>query len=297
MDIHASELNQYQRSSSELVVFSRLAERAVQIAYPTYNHQKILPTGLFHYLRARGVFFECWCAFQADAGMPRSCRIVVSKVTGNVFAFCHFEHDRCGFKLNLTDIFKTSLLKSSYNGFPTLESGAAPADMEILLVAFTLQGFPAQEIAPYFEGYLGEHISKYPPGTRQLGGTLLFHRPRKAVTTRGRHATPYHRPQKQAPTSNAYYFEIDDLHPRSAPARMIASSSRIPLDHNSNSVSCAGPSKPNGSDYHKNLAAGKGVDHNVFNDMFERCRKCGLMFTVSALRLHSERCLGFVDLD
>ncbi|KAF8123506.1 hypothetical protein K438DRAFT_1126618 [Mycena galopus ATCC 62051] len=293
MDIHESELNQYQRSSSELVVFSHLAERAVQVAYPTYNNRKIVPTGLFHYLRAHGIFLECWCAFQADAGIPRSCRIVVSKATGDVLAFCHFDHDRCGFKLNFTAIFRTSLLKSSYGGLPTLESGQAPADTEILLVAFTLQGFPAQEIAPYFEGYLGEHIFNYPAGTRQLSGSLLFRHPKK-VNTRGRHDTPYHRLQRQVPTSNAHYLEIDDLHPRSVPACMIAGPSRIALDHKNDSVSCVGPSKAN---YHKNLAAGKGVDHIVFNDMFERCRKCGLMFTVSALQLHSERCLGFVDLN
>ncbi|KAF8187085.1 hypothetical protein K438DRAFT_1973253 [Mycena galopus ATCC 62051] len=128
MDIHESELNQYQHSSSKLVVFSRLAERAVQVAYPT-----------------------------------------------------HFDHDWCGFKLNFMDIFRTSLLKSSYGGLPTLESGQAPADMEILLVVFTLQGFPAQEIAPYFEGYLGEHIFNYPAGTRQLSRSLLFRRPKKGA--------------------------------------------------------------------------------------------------------------------
>jgi hypothetical protein len=46
--------------------------------------------------------------------------------------------------------------------------------METLLVAFNLRRFPRQDIAPHFEGYLGEHTSFYPAETRQLSGTFLL---------------------------------------------------------------------------------------------------------------------------
>jgi hypothetical protein len=52
--------------------------------------------------------------------------------------------------------------------------------MDILLVVFTLHGYPHQDLTLHFEGYAGEHNSGYPAGTHQLSGPLLTRRPSNA---------------------------------------------------------------------------------------------------------------------
>ncbi|KAJ7321398.1 hypothetical protein DFH08DRAFT_1085951 [Mycena albidolilacea] len=97
MNIDEEALVEHQKSSTELVVYSRLAEKAV----------------------------------------------TVSCVTEDILGFCHHDSPRCAFKINLTSVYKTCLLKSSYPHLPTLQSGGAP-DMETLLVAFNLRRFPLE---------------------------------------------------------------------------------------------------------------------------------------------------------
>ncbi|KAK7032948.1 hypothetical protein R3P38DRAFT_3503191 [Favolaschia claudopus] len=297
-----TELTAYQKNSTELVAYSRTAERAVELAYPIYKGRKIVATGFCAYLRVRGVFIECWCAFQAPAGDPRSCQIVVSSVTGDVFGFCHFDRARCAFKLNITKFHKTSLLTSSYGTYPTIASGDVP-DLEILHVVFTLRGFPSNEIAPHFEGYLGEHVSNYPAGTQQLSGSLLLRFPmKKKVNASRRMTSPYARFQKQLPASNGRYIEIDKVYPQaqSAPARMIAGPSRFPLDSGSISASRAAhvPLTAAGKQakHLQNLITGRGVEADILEDLFERCTNCKLMFTSSALKIHVKGCLGNIEI-
>ncbi|KAJ7131269.1 hypothetical protein C8R44DRAFT_731510 [Mycena epipterygia] len=87
-------------------------------------------------------------------------------------------------RVNFTAIHDKCLLTSSYAGLPTLgkvlhatrlrsnsASGNIP-ETETLRVAFTLHNFPPQELAPHFEGYFGEHVSRYPNGTAQLSSDL-----------------------------------------------------------------------------------------------------------------------------
>ncbi|KAK6983921.1 hypothetical protein R3P38DRAFT_3233309 [Favolaschia claudopus] len=131
-------------------------------------------------------------------------------VTGDVFAFCHFDRAQCGFKINITQVRKTSLLTSSYGTYPTLASNEVP-DMEILRIAFTLRDFPSDEIAPHFEA-----VSR-------------------------RMTSPYARFQQTIPASNSRYLEIENIPPHaiSAPARMMAGPSRMPTDSGSISASPA----------------------------------------------------------
>ncbi|KAF8205449.1 hypothetical protein K438DRAFT_2096818 [Mycena galopus ATCC 62051] len=176
MNIDEDTLTQHQKTSTELIVYSHLAEKVVTVSWPLHNGYKIKPQGIKNYLRAHGLFLECFCSFQSDCHHPRSCQIVVSSITGDVFGFCHYDSARCTSKINFSNIHKKCLLKASYVHLPTLQSGEVP-DTKTLLVAFNLRRFHRHEIAPHFEGYLGEHSSGYPNGTRQLGGCLLTHRP------------------------------------------------------------------------------------------------------------------------
>ncbi|KAJ7834335.1 hypothetical protein B0H14DRAFT_2590922 [Mycena olivaceomarginata] len=98
MNIDKEALVEHQKSSTELVVYSRLAEKAVTVSWPQHNGNKIQPHGLKLYLRARGLFLECFCGFQSDRLHPKSCQIVVSSVTEDILGFCHHDSPRCAFK-------------------------------------------------------------------------------------------------------------------------------------------------------------------------------------------------------
>ncbi|KAJ7814839.1 hypothetical protein B0H14DRAFT_2603878 [Mycena olivaceomarginata] len=297
MNIDEEALVEHQKSSTELVVYSRLAEKAVTVSWPQHNGNKIQPHGLKLYLRARGLFLECFCGFQSDRLHPKSCQIVVSSVTEDIFGFCHHDSPRCAFKINLTSVYKTCLLKSSYPHLPTLQSGGAP-DMETLLVAFNLRRFPRQDIAPHFEGYLGEHTSFYPAETRQLSGTFLLRgsSSRKPKATYRRHS-PYTRLQRQIPASNTRYFEIDNLYPtrqtQTAPVfganHAIAGPSSIPMDSVSAPLHRVGDKE---GKYLRKLMNGEGISAEVWDGLVETCTKCGSVFTSSALKNHNKRCLG-----
>ncbi|KAJ7884701.1 hypothetical protein B0H13DRAFT_1889833 [Mycena leptocephala] len=241
---------------------------------------------------------------------PKSCMLVESEVTGDVLAFCHYEIGRCGFKINLTDIHRKSLLTSGYRGLPTLASGNTP-ETDTLLVAFTLRQFPDQDLVPHFEGYLGEHISKYPSGTRQLSGPLLVRRRLNApAMNHRRKSSPYIRYQKQIPASNPRYLEIDDI-PRqvqTAPARAPirnaeAGPSRLPTE----SASQRGPApfplrleslEPVGKEVKllRKLIAGNGISEEALDGLLEKCTKCRRYFMACALKAHIKMCLGEVVL-
>ncbi|KAJ6452182.1 hypothetical protein C8R47DRAFT_1229530 [Mycena vitilis] len=280
---------------------------------PTHNNVKIVPSGIRGFLRNRGLLIECFCAFLSEHDDPKSCQIVVSKVTNHVFLFCHYPNAQCAFKVNLTQVHDKCLLKSSYPNLPLLTTGKAP-DTDILLVAFTLHNFPDDDTAPHFEGYLGEHISEYPPGTGQLSGTLLLqHVKPRANTNRRRQSSPYARHELKAPRSNAQYLEIDDIPRRhrevvTAPARMRAASNAAagPSHISMGSVSARrtapfplrlGSNEPEASEgkearYLRQLLSGRGIPANAVEGLMEDCTECGQYFTASALKAHIKKCLG-----
>ncbi|KAJ6554289.1 hypothetical protein B0H19DRAFT_1071706 [Mycena capillaripes] len=286
MDPYERELVNYQKTSTELLAYSRLAGMAVTMSWPTHNGAPIIPKGFKNYLRTRGLFIECF--------------------------------------LDLTEIYARSLLRSSYPGLPTLATNLEP-DTKTLLVAFKLRRFPPEEIAPHFEGYLGEHRSDgYPAKTKQLSGPLLRHRPSNtngksiinptaprnlflAASNRRRASSPYVRHQQTIPRSNPRYTEIDDLLPvrqvQTAPARTqnaIASSSRVTLESAPQRL-CAAPfplrfgseeAEGKEAKYLKKLISGGGVSEDVWDGLFEKCTKCRRLFTASALKGHIKVCLG-----
>ncbi|KAJ7505091.1 hypothetical protein B0H11DRAFT_2343523, partial [Mycena galericulata] len=304
------EIVKHQRTSTELVVYSRLAEQVVTLAWPTSKGTKIVPSGIKNYLRSRGLFLECFCAFGLDSDHPRSCQIVVSSVTGDVLGFCHFDHPRCQFKINFTEIFSTSLLTSAFGGLPTLQSGKVP-EMDTVLVAFVLRRFPSQEVAPHFEGYFGEHIDGFPNGTHQLSGPILPPSA-KHSSTRRRHSSPYLRLNKKTPASNDRYYEIDDIYPnptptrhvQTAPARVprnaVAGPSRIPMESVSHPVpfplalDTKDMERKEGKEarYLRKLIAGQGISDDAWNGLTDKCTKCKRIFTRTALKEHIKYCLG-----
>ncbi|KAJ7065890.1 hypothetical protein B0H15DRAFT_807689 [Mycena belliarum] len=242
----------YQRESRNLVVYSRLLGQVVVVAWPTHNGTMIVPSGMRLWLRNHGLFLECFCAFTAAPNSPRACQIVESSVTHHVLVFCHFNHPRCDFKLNLSKIYETTTLKSDYMHLPSLNSGGVP-DMDLIRTAHRMRHVPVVlEIAPYFKEYFGEHISEYPAGTQQLSGPLLYRKPKNNSDgkSRRRPSAPYVRHQLQAPRSNRFYHEIDDDYPEAA-SRF--PSVPAPLG-DPFSISAPGPSRTRHSDMGRGLS-------------------------------------------
>ncbi|KAJ7508405.1 hypothetical protein B0H11DRAFT_2304323 [Mycena galericulata] len=286
LDPGDDELARYQKNSTELVVYCRPLSQAVTISWPAHNGVKIVPTGIRPWLRNRGLFLECFCGFRSALNEPRSCQIVESQVSGDVLAFCHFDHPRCGFKVNLSYVYRHSILKSSYAHLPSLKSGGTP-DMDTWVVAHLLHVSDAVDICPHFEGYGGEHKSQYPTGTQQLSGPLLVHVPKKKSHTGGRrHSAPYALDQLRAPRSNRRYLEIDDHYPQAAEA-----ADRLAAPGPASSISAPGPSRtqvlrPVGTKsatggsswakrdirYLRDLADGKGISEWSWVGLVEQCQ-------------------------
>ncbi|KAJ7211517.1 hypothetical protein C8J57DRAFT_1539529 [Mycena rebaudengoi] len=284
MDEHT--ISHHPRTSTELVVFSRPAEQVVTISWPTNKGVKIPASGLKNYLRTRGLFIECFYAFGSDANEPRSSQIVVSNVTDDSLIASEL--------VNFSKVYRTSLLKSSFNGLPMLASGNVP-DTGSLLVAFVLQSFPPEEIAPHFEDYFGEHISEYPNGTLQLSGPFL---PRRRSNTQSsahrRHSSPYARVQMQTPSHAKH----------TAPARIprgnaVAGPSRLPIESASHTapfpLSLPGNiAEGKEAKFLRKLIVGQGVAENIWDGLFEKCTMCKRVFTATALKEHIKHCLGEV---
>ncbi|KAJ7649215.1 hypothetical protein B0H17DRAFT_1215380 [Mycena rosella] len=158
---------------------------------------------------------------------------------------------------NFTEIQKKSLLTSSYPGLPTLASGNAP-DMETL--SSTLD-------TPLYEG------------TK-------------------RHSAPFTRLQKDIPPSNPRYIEIDEIYPSQTHRRQsapVARPSRIAMDPVSQLSSPSSRGDAMEEKEAKNLRRlidGQGVSEEVWDEIVERCAKCRLVFTSTALEKNAQRCLG-----
>lgn len=149
---------EYQRGSTELIIFSREVKQIVTVAYPIASGRfRIRPYGFADYLQRRGLFIECFCGILSD--MPCSTRIVDSAINGHVLMQC--ANERCGFRADLTDIYHTSFFTSTYGELPTLVANPQP-DMTLIYNAFRCLPPNLHDIAPYFNGYLGSHVSVWP---------------------------------------------------------------------------------------------------------------------------------------
>ncbi|KAJ7814010.1 hypothetical protein B0H14DRAFT_3878907 [Mycena olivaceomarginata] len=106
--------------------------------------------------------------------------------------------------------------------------------------------------------------------------------------------------QKQIPTSNSRYLEINDIYPpnqhaQSTPAA-IAGPSRISIDSASAPLRGGGSSGGREDKYLRKLIDGEGISDEVWNGLVEKCSKCRSVFTASALKAHIKRCLGLITI-
>ncbi|KAJ7321584.1 hypothetical protein DFH08DRAFT_818441 [Mycena albidolilacea] len=171
----------HQQKVKNIVVFCRLISQMVSVSRPRHNGVKIVPSGLRPWLRARGLFFECFCAFSSAPDDPRPCQIVESSLSGNFFAFCHFGTQNAASK-----VYKTTTHIESFFDLPTLKfsSIVTPESNEIPDMNRLREGYARQpasvvfDLAPHFPGYFAEHISEYPAGTQQLSGRYFIGRRR-----------------------------------------------------------------------------------------------------------------------
>ncbi|PPQ99499.1 hypothetical protein CVT26_008392 [Gymnopilus dilepis] len=176
-----SAIRDVQRQSQDLVVYSRVANSVVKIAWPTRKGAPIVPRGIKNFLDGRGVFWECFCAVLSSEARP--CRIVASRNNRDVFAFCHgTEGDpNCGFYLNLTKKVNTTSLFSDYGHLPSAKTGRR-ANMSPYILSHRL-ATSLSETAPFFEGYLGEFTHEH-GGITQLNSSIGL-RYEIPATTRG----------------------------------------------------------------------------------------------------------------
>ncbi|KAJ3496672.1 hypothetical protein NLJ89_g10451 [Agrocybe chaxingu] len=143
----------FQKQSHNIVVYSHIAGQIVTIAWPlSFQGRKIVPWNLVAWLAARNLHWPCFCGFVSPAGASLSCRIVHRALEPRrVLAFCHEDPPRCGFFLNLSQIYDTATLVSSYPHIVGRTDRQADSE---LLTAFALAQLSNSEIGPYFKGNL-----------------------------------------------------------------------------------------------------------------------------------------------
>ncbi|KAH6901159.1 hypothetical protein BKA70DRAFT_1437045 [Coprinopsis sp. MPI-PUGE-AT-0042] len=122
----------FQKYSKDLVIYCEYTKCPVRIAWPTNSlGVRVSPGWLLIWLRERCLVWYCFCQDDVvNSGEERSCRIGLDADGKNIGAFCHFPVSRCGFNINLTDLFRDALHESKYRHLdvdvedPTLEYDA-----------------------------------------------------------------------------------------------------------------------------------------------------------------------------
>ncbi|KAG0704066.1 hypothetical protein DFH29DRAFT_874011 [Suillus ampliporus] len=251
-----------QRSSTELLVYSREVGQLVMIAYPvSYRGQRIVPEGVFDFLHRCSLTWECFCSL--ISGQPTPARFVNEFISGHTVVRCHHVDNHCGFYLNIDSIYLTTFLESRYEHLPTLLHGHVP-DMVSLVAAFRSTP-PAElgDVVPTFVGYCSFHETMF-PGYPQLRGGLS-HVPRFVAGL--------------FITQRAHRLERSYMLPR----RMLTQSASANVAQRRVSSHVAGPSCaniPQPSEHQQdllvNLLMGMGVSHYDSIGLLEWQRSCGV---------------------
>lgn len=244
----------YQRSSTELVIYSRDVKQCVEIAYPVSRttRTRVTPSGIAQFLRRRRTFWECFCGAVEERPTPVR---FVSTANGFMKAVCCFRSNKCGFSINLNETCHTARHISTYEDWPAFQAAANTA---ALVTTFELRQLNSplrhSEIAPHFTDYLGAHWSIYPPPTwtRTVSAT-----PGRINNNRRRHSAVFPTARDQL-LGHAYH-----------PAR-----------HEGPILS------PNEQDHLYRLAAGGGIDEFDADCLLEKCDGCRRIFIPTALRMH-----------
>ncbi|KAJ2932076.1 hypothetical protein H1R20_g5016, partial [Candolleomyces eurysporus] len=280
-----SEAQAFQRASNEIVAYCLLGKQYVVIAWPVRaNGVRIVPAGLFDYLERRGLFICCFCA--AASTKPVIARIVHS-MSGEVKMYCNKTPNACGFRVNLSNVYRNGQLVSAYSNLPLLNSGRAPqtACME---VEFNVKY--AGQKGPYFKGYAGEHVSDY-EGCVQLKGTSLtfISQPTLINRVEAKLYVPYPRPEAIRARQNELQARAIQELSVCRPRRQSAAQTTIVRRQ-------SGPSRTllhGGIDtthFANNLERGVGVPQRNFSYLFQACNSCGHMFYTDRLNQHLLKC-------
>ncbi|KAF5324292.1 hypothetical protein D9619_011396 [Psilocybe cf. subviscida] len=216
-----------QRERRNLVVYSRLAEAVVEVAWPLKaDGTLIVATGLKDWLRARGLFIECFCPlmFEITDREPCSCRIVVS-LGGDVFAFCNKDtlvsgEGGCKMNVNLSQKLRDGVRNGArYDHFKTTKGSRIEYEPVMKHIYDVYQTSSVDTRVPLLNGYIGEHVAAYREGSQQLAGSMgtVWHAPiaRKPSENYLRplyHGRPYNEVVLPKTVPKARYIEIDHEH-------------------------------------------------------------------------------------
>ncbi|KAG9309389.1 hypothetical protein JVU11DRAFT_10637 [Chiua virens] len=248
-----------QRTSTDLVIYTRDLGRIITIAYPLGPHgARIVPSGVFHWMERRGLVFECFCALVSSQLTPA--RFVDEFISRHTVVRCHYADNHCGFYLDLTRIYLMTLYESPYEYLPTLTFGVPNINSILARWRRLVTGDPTllQHPAPFVRGYFSVHVSVY-PGIHQLRSGLS--RPLILATPHRRYH-PYNGHASQSP------INVIALH-RSTPYQL----PRRRMSNRNSRAEVPGPSR-------------LGLAGHQTDDFFEQCDHCGESFTQSALRVH-----------
>ncbi|PPQ70120.1 hypothetical protein CVT26_013405 [Gymnopilus dilepis] len=300
-----------QRKSGDLTVYSRPAQSVVRISWPTRHGVPIVPKGVKNYLDAKGMFWECFCAIVSEVARP--CLIVVSRQDGDVLAFCNHLDDalKCGFFMNLNSKLGSTTLFSNYGHISSAKTGAH-VNMEPYILSYKASA-SVSEIAPFFEGYLGESTSDY-PGIKQLNSGIKYrkyHNEDHSMKFDPKHlfsfaeTLPFSEEKSSTPCSD----QDLSLSPNKRRWNDGTSSDQdVPTPSKKRhkktvSTSCQAVSHslqdlpPTGFDvgssqnqYLEQLKRGDGLTRLEYESLVELCDNCNRYFLVQALRSHIPTC-------
>ncbi|KAF8122015.1 hypothetical protein EV363DRAFT_1301438 [Boletus edulis] len=239
-----------QRTSTNLIIYTRDLGCMITVAYPLGPFgAHIVPSGIFDWMKRRGLVFECFCALVSS--QPTPARFVNEFLSEHTVVRCHYGDNHCGFYLDITKTCLTTLFESSYKYLPTLAFGVPriPAILARWRRLVAQDVMLLQHPAPFVQGYFSIHTSIY-QGIFQLRSSLS----RPVVRAASHRRASYH-PYQHASQS----------------AR------RKTIERYSSPAVESGPSNQfseRETDTLEDLKMGLGCDH------------CGQSFMRSALRVH-----------
>ncbi|KAG2125772.1 uncharacterized protein EDB93DRAFT_1258005 [Suillus bovinus] len=268
----------YQRSSTELVIYSRDVKQCVEIAYPVSRttRTRVTPAGIAQFLRRRRTSWECFCSAVEECATPVR---FVSTMNGFTKAVCYFRNNKCGFSINLNETCHTAHHISTYEDWPVFQAAANTA---ALVTRFELRWLNSplrhSEIAPYFMDYLGAHQSIHPSQTWTRTVSAI---PARTNNNRRRHSAVFPTARDQL-LGHAH-------HPVQHPMQHVEPDALVvpPEDVPDLPMVQEGPIlSPNEQDHLFKLAAGGGIHEFDANCLLEKCDGCRCVFIPTALRLH-----------
>ncbi|KAG1786141.1 uncharacterized protein HD556DRAFT_1449998 [Suillus plorans] len=268
----------YQRSSTELVIYSRDVKQCVEIAYPVSRttRTRVMPAGIAQFLRRRCTSWECFCGAVEERATPVC---FVSTMNGFTKAVCYFRNNKCGFSINLNETCHTAHHISTYEDWPVFQAAANTA---ALVTRFELRQLNSplhhSEIAPYFVDYLGAHRSIHPSQTWTRTVSAI---PARTNNNRRRHSAvfPTARDQLLGHAHRPVQHPMQHVEPDAlvVPPEDVPD---LPMVQEGPILS------PNKQDHLFKLAAGGGIHEFDANCLLEKCDGCRRVFIPTALRLH-----------